>query len=149
MNDPFPSMLFLIHLASTLFMIGLIWFVQIVHYPLLGRIAANDVPEYEQAHTRLTTWVVGPPMLAELVSGVLLLWYRPVGVSMLPVCLGLALLAVIGCSTQFLQIPCHRRLSRAYDPDVHRRLVQSNWIRTVAWSLRGVLVLWMLWIVLV
>ena len=145
MNDSYCGALFLTHLASTLFMLGLIWFVQIVHYPLLGRIAPHDIPGYEQAHTRLTTWVVGPPMLAELASGVLLLWVRPVSVSSLLAWVGIALLAVICCSTQFLQIPCHARLSGAFDPAVHRRLVRTNWVRTVAWSLRGLLLLWMLW----
>ena len=148
MNDPFTQALFLAHLASTLFMIGVIWFVQVVHYPLLGRVAPYDVPRCEQAHTRLTTWVVGPPMLAELASGVLLLWVRPVGVSSLLAWEGVALLAVIFCSTQFVQVPCHARLSRAFDPAVHRRLVRTNWVRTTAWSLRGLLVLWMLWNVL-
>ena len=148
MNDPFSRSLFLAHLASTLFMMGVIWFVQVVHYPLLDRIAPHDFPKYEQAHTRLTTWVVGPPMLAELVSGVLLLWVRPIGVSSLLAVAGVALLAVIFCSTQFIQVPCHARLSQAFDPAVHRRLVRTNWVRTVAWSLRGLLVLWMLWNVL-
>ena len=145
MNDPFTQALFLAHLASTLFMTGLIWFVQVAHYPLLSRVALHDVPRYEQAHTRLATWVVAPPMLAELVSGVLLLWVRPAGVSSRMAWMGVALLGVVWCSTQFVQVPCHARLSRAFDPAVHWRLVQTNWIRTVAWSLRGSLVLWMLW----
>ena len=29
---------FLAHLFSTLFMTGVIWFAQVVHYPLLGRV---------------------------------------------------------------------------------------------------------------
>jgi len=148
MNDPFSRSLLLVHLASTLFMIGVIWFVQVVHYPLMGLIAPEDVSRYEQAHTRLTMWMVGPPMLAELASGVLLLWIRPAAVSSLQAWTGIALLAVTCCSTQFVQIPCHARLSQAFDPAVHRRLVRTNWVRTVAWSLRGLLVLWMLWNVL-
>jgi len=148
MNDPFSRALFLGHIASTLFMIGVIWFVQVVHYPLLGRVAPHDIPRYEQAHTRLATLVVGPPMLAELASGVILLWVRPAAVSSLQAWTGIALLAVTCCSTQFVQIPCHARLSQAFDPAVHRRLVRTNWVRTVAWSLRGLLVLWMLWNVL-
>ena len=141
----FCASVWLLHLAATLFMTGLIWFVQVVHYPLLGRVGPNDVPGYERAHTRLAAWVVGPPMLAELTTGVLLLWVRPAAVSSLQAWTGVVLLAVICCSTQFLQVPCHAQLSRAFDPAVQRRLVQTNWVRTVAWSLRGLLVLWMLW----
>jgi len=148
MNDPFSRSLLLVHLSATLFMVGVIWFVQVAHYPLLARVAPDDIPRYEKAHTRLATWVVGPPMLVELVSGVILLWACPAGVSSLLAWVGVALLAVTCCSTQFFQVPCHARLSRAFDPAVHRRLVQTNWVRTVAWSLRGLLVLWMLWNVL-
>ena len=49
---------------------------------------------------------------------------------------GLALLAAVWMSTALLQVPCHRKLARGFDPDVARRLVSSNWIRTVCWSLR-------------
>jgi hypothetical protein len=35
-----------------------------------------------------------------------------------------------------LQVPCHRTLERGFDPAVARRLVATNWIRTVCWSLR-------------
>jgi hypothetical protein len=38
----------------------------------------------------------------------------------------------------------HERLGHGYADWAHRRLVQTNWIRTVAWTARGVLVLWML-----
>jgi len=142
-TDSFVAFLVALHLAATLFMAGVIWFVQIVHYPLLARVGGSRFVEYEQAHTRLTTWVVGPPMLIELATGVLLLWVRPAGVSPAQASAGAALLAVVWLSTALVQVPCHERLSRAFDPAAHRRLVTTNWVRTVAWSLRGLLVAWM------
>ena len=42
----------------------------------------------------------------------------------------------IWASTFFLQVPCHLRLSAGWDAATHRLLVQSNWIRTVLWSVR-------------
>ena len=36
-------------------------------------------------------------------------------------------------------------LSQEFDKAVHQRLVWTNWLRTVAWSLRALLVLWMAW----
>jgi hypothetical protein len=35
----------------------------------------------------------------------------------------------------------HRRLERGFDADAHRRLVLGNWVRTVAWTARGVILL--------
>ena len=53
----------------------------------------------------------------------------------------MALLAVIWGSTALLQIPLHNALSAGFDPEVHARLVQTNWIRTIGWTARGLLAL--------
>ncbi|MFO0796808.1 MAG: hypothetical protein U0804_04975 [Gemmataceae bacterium] len=143
MPDEIARGVVLLHLAATLFLVGLIWFVQVVHYPLMARVGRAEFAAYEQAHTRRTAWVVAPPMLVELATGIALLWARPAGVSLAAALAGVALLAVVWGSTQFVQVPCHDRLSRAFDPGVHRRLVSTNWVRTAAWSVRGVLAVWM------
>ena len=125
-----------VHLVSTLFMAGLIVFVQVVHYPLMAKVGATSWVAYETEHTVRTGWVVIPPMFAELFSA---FWIftdasteRTQGVALL----GLVLLAVIWLSTAILQAPAHTELSRGYDDKVHRRLVRSNWIRTFAWLAR-------------
>lgn len=145
MNDVLIRSVLLAQIAATLYMTGLIWFVQVVHYPLLGAVGESDFPAYEQRHMSLTTWVVAPPMLFEAATAVLLFWLRPAGVSIVFVWAGVVLLAIIWLSTAFLQVPCHESLAKGFDLDVQRRLVSTNWIRTAAWSLRGLLVLWMAW----
>ena len=131
-----------VHAGATLFMTGLIWFVQVVHYPLLARVGRAGFPEYERAHTRRTTRVVGPAMLAEAGSagGIVLAGAAPVAL-WAP---GLALLVVVWASTAALQVPCHARLEREWEEAAHRRLVRTNWLRTVAWTGRGVLAVAML-----
>src|SRR4051794_17906237 len=64
----------LVHLAATSAMAGIIWFVQVVHYPLFGRVGNDAFCDYESAHRRLTTIVVGPTMVLELATGAILLW---------------------------------------------------------------------------
>ena len=135
------TLLLLVNLAATGVMIGIAWFVQVVHYPLFARVGEGAFAAYEGAHTRLTTLVVGPPMLAELATGVLLVLSPPPGVSPALLWLGLALIAVIWLSTALLQVPAHRVLERGFDARAHRRLVLSSWVRTVAWTARGILVL--------
>ena len=146
MAETIASGLILLHLAATLFMVGVIRFVQVVHYPLLAYVGPGESASYEQAHTRRTAWVVGPPMLIEIANGILLLWIRPVGVSLTQAIMGTALLGVVWISTQFVQVPCHAHLSRAFDSGIHERLVSTNWVRTVAWNPRGALVVWMVMI---
>jgi hypothetical protein len=131
----------IVHGASTLMMAGLIWFVQVVHYPLFARVGAEGFPVYAGLHQRLTTMVVGPLMLAEAATAAWLTVRPPEGVpAALPI-VGLALVAVVWLSTAALQVPCHRRLERGFDAAIGRRLVRSNWLRTIAWTARGVIAL--------
>ena len=124
-------------------MVGLIWFVQIVHYPLFARVGPDSFTAYSEAHSRLTTLVVGPAMLVELGTAVLLLLFHPPQLPGSVLWLGLALVAAIWLSTALLQVPRHEVLGLGFDALTHRGLVATNWIRTVAWSARGLLVLWM------
>ena len=145
MNEALPRLLLLTHIAATMFMVGVIWFVQVVHYPLFANVGEDRFSAYEQRHTDSTTWVVAPPMIVEGLTALLLFRFRPAGVSTLLLSIGLALVIVIWLSTAFVQIPCHELLSGHFDANVQQRLVATNWIRTVAWSVRGLLVLWMAW----
>jgi hypothetical protein len=143
MTDSLARILFLLHVAATLYMVGVIWFVQVVHYPLMGQVGSAEAVAYEREHSRLTGWVVGPPMLAELFTGMLLVWFRVLGIPAWQIWAGLLLIAIIWASTWALQIPCHNRLSQVFNAADHHRLVSTNWIRTVCWTLRGLLVLGM------
>lgn len=132
------------HLVATVAMVGLIWFVQIVHYPLFARVGPDVFVAYELVHQRRTSYVVGPPMAIEGVTALILLVAAPDGIRPALPIIGLALLAMIHASTVLLQVPTHAALADAHDADNIRRLVRTNWIRTVGWSLRGGLAVAML-----
>lgn len=136
--------LLLAHLAATLVMSGIIWFVQIVYYPLFSRVGAGEFSAYSVAHSRLTTYVVGPPMLIEAASTVLLMFVRPTGIPVYLAWIGLILLAVVWLSTAMLQVPRHTKLGLAFDRTEWASLVATNWVRTAAWSLRAVVALAMI-----
>jgi len=137
------EVLLLINLAATLVMVGIIWFVQIVHYPLFGSVGTGGFSAYSGAHSRLTGFVVGPPMLIEAATTVLLVIAQPEAIPAGAAWAGLLLLAGVWISTALLQAPRHRDLGFGFDASAHRSLVLSNWIRTALWSARGLLVLWM------
>jgi hypothetical protein len=136
-------MLLLVHLVATWYMVGLIWFVQLVHYPQFGGVGRAEFRAYAQEHQRRTTWVVGPPMLVEATTGLWLLLRPPTLAGRVPFLVGGALLALVWLSTALLQVPRHRVLARGYDGATHRTLVATNWLRTVGWTVRGALVLWL------
>jgi hypothetical protein len=135
--------LMLAHMGATCFMAGLIWFVQIVHYPLFSRVGQDGYANYQASHVGRTTWVVGPPMLVEAATAVYLAAKLGQGPGGWGWWLGLALLAVIWISTACLQVPAHDLLARGFDAKAHRTLVASNWLRTAGWSARALLVAWL------
>ena len=137
--DSDTALLLAAHLAATAAMVGLIWFVQVVHYPLFAHVGDDGFAGYEAHHTRRTSFVVGPPMAAEGVLALVIAgWFREdVGTGLAVA--GLALLAVVHASTVALQVPAHRRLAAGADAEVLHRLVGTNWVRTAGWSLRGAL----------
>ena len=137
------ELLILLQLISTLPMVGLIWFVQVVHYPLFVNVGTVRFTDYERAHVRRTSFVVVPLMLLEASTTVLLLFNHPEEIAFSLVILGVILLAVVWASTFLLQVPAHQALERAFDAPSHRNLVHTNWLRTIAWTLRGLLVCWM------
>lgn len=134
----------LVNAAATLFMTGLIWFVQIVHYPLFASVGSAGFAAYSSSHQRRTTRVVAPAMLLEAIAAAWLAWSIPPGVPAWMAWSALALLGAIWLSTALLQMPLHHRLAAGHDPGAIRRLVRGNWFRTAGWSLRAALAIAML-----
>ncbi len=132
------------HATATQFMVGLIWVIQLVHYPLFARVGSAEFEAYEREHMRRIGWIVGPVMMVELVTALGLLLRRPIGVDLALVWAGFAMVAAIWVSTAAVQAPTHGRLARGKDERLIRRLVASNWLRTVLWTLRGGLAMVML-----
>ncbi|MHC5066824.1 MAG: hypothetical protein ACYTG5_22950 [Planctomycetota bacterium] len=135
---PSQEVLLLLQAAASTYMLGLIWFVQVVHYPLMARVGEAGFGSYAEQHQKLTSLVVMPVMLLELAVATALLLDAPEGMQA-RLRIGAALLLVIWLSTFLVQVPCHRRMLRGFDSAAIRRLVSSNWIRTVAWTLRAAL----------
>jgi hypothetical protein len=128
------ALLFKIHLLFSLYMLGLIWFVQVVHYPLFAKIKPDNFVAYENQHTHKTGFVTAAPMLVELVTAVLLLYFN---VESTFYWLNILGVLALWASTFFIQVPLHGRLSQQYDGKAIQQLVRSNWIRTIIWTVRG------------
>lgn len=125
-------------------MFGVIWVMQLVHYPLFGNVGAGEFASYHAHHQTQITWIVGPTMVIELGTALWLVMRStalelPAWMSLA----GLILVGVIWMSTVTLQAPLHRELSLGFDYQAYRRLLLTNWVRTAAWTLRAGLTLWM------
>lgn len=141
-----PQLLLLLHALATWYMVGLIWMVQIVHYPMFDRVGSDQFAQYEKDHSRLITPIVGIPMLIELGTAVALLCmpgfapitYRLIGV-------GLVIIVAIWLVTATLSVPCHQQLAAGFNATAHQKLVLTNWLRTLGWTVRGGIVAWILY----
>lgn len=124
-------------------MCGVIWFVQIVHYPLFGY--GDGSSDYARENQHRTGRVVIPFMLVEGLAAVAIAWRPPPGVSFPVAIAGVAMVAALWLSTALVQMPLHARLAaEGHAPAVVVRLVWSNWLRTALWSARAALAAWML-----
>lgn len=125
-----------VHLAATLMMVGVIWMVQLVHYPLFQMVGRESFVAYERSHCNRMSFVVVPVMVVELGTalGLVALTDGVVGTWAM---LGLALVGLIWVTTFCVHVPCHDRLGRGFDESAWRTLVRANWIRTLAWTARA------------
>ena len=118
------------NLALAAYMTGAIWVVQAVHYPLFAAVGRAGWSDYEAAHRRRITPVVGPAMLAQTAVAAALALDRPGPASALNLVLALGLLA----ATVTVFGALHARLERGWDGTAHRRLLRLNALRAVAWT---------------
>lgn len=130
--------------ASTFALTGLIWTIQLVHYPAFRYIAEPQFVDFEAFHQRQISWVVMPLMLIELATAAALLGWRPTGLPVYFTIVSALLVVAIWACTFAVQVPLHKRLAQGYDQAAIESLIIGNWIRTVLWSLRAGLLLWAL-----
>ena len=124
------------NLAGTTLMVGFIWTIQVLTYPMMRAVPADGFVAYETMHRNRVTAVLAVLAPTEVVAtaGVV------VFVDDVPLWLSAGaavLLFAIWLSTLLFYAPLHMRLSDGFDAVVHRKLVHTNWIRTAAWTVRG------------
>lgn len=144
---PVSDAILCFHALSTLGMTGLIWFVQIVHYPLFADVPEEGFAAYERKHQQRTTWVVAPLMFVELgTAGAIAGGFVP-GVPQTWSWVGLGLVLGVWGATFLVSVPLHAKLESGKKEAIIRKLVMTNWIRTALWTARGVLaILMLIWV---
>ena len=138
-SEFFLPLIALVNVCISWFMVGLIWIIQIVTYPIFSSVGGYKYDKFHSKHVSLISPLVAPLMLFDLAVAVVLLLvsgsYWNYGYSVV----NLVFLAIIWASTFLIQIPLHVKLSVKYEKKNHTRLVRTNWIRTFAWTIKGLL----------
>jgi hypothetical protein len=126
-------------------MAGIIWFVQVVHYPLFADVRGLESSAYARENQRRTSLVVLPPMLVEAAAAGWLAVSPPPAIGRGAALAGLVLVALLWLSTLAVQMPLHGKLAAdGHAAATVTALVRSNWPRTILWTARAVLAAWML-----
>lgn len=111
-------------------LVVLIWIIQILHYPSFRFIDKKIFSGFEKFHTKRISYIVIPLMLTELFLSIIDL--RPFVI---------VVLILIWSSTFLIQVPCHEKLKIGFDEKVISRLIFTNWIRTILWTIKFIFLL--------
>lgn len=127
----------LIAFLFTAFNTGLIWTIQLVHYPGFLHIGKSSHHAYHDFHMKAITPLVGTSMLVELAASVALLFFANQLTSNVLLWISLILLGGIWLHTALIAVPLHGKLSANFTLETANQLVATNWWRTLMWSLRA------------
>jgi len=119
---------------STFALFGLIWTIQLVHYPAFRFVDPSEFESFHSFHSNMITVIVLPLMVIELGSAILLL--RQGGPNPILIANLLSILLIWG-STFLLSVPIHNQLGAGKDLELISKLVLTNWPRTILWSIRA------------
>ncbi|MCH9632490.1 MAG: hypothetical protein S4CHLAM6_08260 [Chlamydiae bacterium] len=139
----FSIFLLLVHITFSLYLFGVIWFVQLVHYPIFLFLNYDSNHNPFVFHQARSSIVVLPAMALELVSIVVLMFIPYPNYIIVTTLLVFTLL--IWLATFTMQVPCHKVLKAEKDEKVIRRLIWTNWLRTGLWTLKAVYIFFLLW----
>jgi len=121
-------------------MTGVIWIIQLVHYPMFHNIDKEKFIASMNNHRQKISYLVAPIMIIEIVSGLLMLlnpndydypWEFRIVL--------FVLLLIIWIATFYIQVPAHQKLMNGYKKSIVDSLIRSNWIRTGIWTLKSII----------
>ena len=133
--------LFVIHLVSTSFMVGVIWIVQLVHYPTFLFIDEQKSYDFQKFHMSRISYIVMPAMTTELFSGIYIFIYSNMAIDSNLFLLALTILIINWIITALVFVKMHNKLLINYKIEIISLLVKWNWLRTLLWSVRLILLL--------
>jgi hypothetical protein len=138
----------ILHLIATSAYCTLLWLVQVLVYPQFQRVPEGAFADYHRDHCQRIGWMVGPTVLAEGVTALLVaIQFFSTQPVLQTLSLGTFILGSL--LTGLIFVPLHRHLeAEGRDPVRIQRLIRMNWLRTAVGTLRLSLVLAMVFMVL-
>ena len=130
------NLLLLLNFGLAAFLTGLIWTIQLVHYPSFGLVGKAEFGRFHLAHTTHMGYLVAAPMVLELGLSLWLAWAARATPLAATANWALALTVLIWVVTFLVSVPFHNRLAAGFDYIAIDGLTRTNWLRTLAWTAR-------------
>lgn len=134
--------LHLIHLAATAGFCSLLWMVQVVVYPQMAQVRAEDFQAHHDRHTHAITWLVAPLFLLEGSCAAAAFWFGW-QTELWGQVVSVGLFVANSLVTFLWFVPAHLRLGSGMNEILLQRLVTMNWWRTGLSSVRVLVVIWL------
>ncbi len=129
-------MLFIAFAFLAMYNAGCMTTLQLQHYGIYPAVGKEHFAEYMRANNRAAALPTILPAMLLLITSLLLTVQRPVFVRPYEAMAALALNVVALISTFRWQRPIQGRMAESgYDETLTRRLIATNWIRTIAYWL--------------
>jgi hypothetical protein len=120
-----------LHDACVIWMCGIIWVVQLLLYPNFRSVPEAEFTLHHAAHSFRISLLVWP-MFVELLICV---WIMTTPARSFGWVIELLGILLIFGATAFLSIPEHHLLGSGKNLEAIERLIRTNWIRTLTWTL--------------
>ena len=133
-------------LAASAMLVGIIWMVELLTYPAFAQVPAERFRAHHERHSRLITPVVAPAILVQASAAVAVVVLAPAAIPTWLAWSGLGLVATSILVTALVSVSDHAALARGRDEAALARLRRRSRIRTVAWTLMGVVAIAQLWL---
>ena len=135
------SFIFLLNLVLAFIAVGLIWTIQLVHYPSMRFIPKERFVEYHNFHSVRISFLAIPLMVTELGTSLILFYQNYNNAIQTIFLINLVIVALIWLSTFLIQVPLHNALSKEKQSEKLSKLICTNWIRTILWTARSILMI--------
>lgn len=128
-------------------MVGMIWTIHTVHYPLFAEVGPATYESFQAAHVDRIGKLLLLPWLTEGLTLLAFIWVAFIGGMKslrVPIAIGAVAMAVVLVISGVWSAPAHADLADGFDAAIHNRLMTANLVRTLAWTVRGVTAVWVL-----
>ena len=134
------KIIFAVYLFLAVYCAGSMTVLQLQHFALYRKVGKENFKKYLQANNKAAVLPAILPALLLFVSTIILLFYRPSFMPFNIAILSLILNSINLVSTAIWQGRLHGQLAEiGYSESLINQLVNTNWIRTAALFIQGVI----------